>query len=135
MINLSAAHIAEITGGELHGENVQVTAPPTLASNECAPGSLFLAIKGERVDGHDFASDAFEKGAALALTTRAVEGNYVIVNDVTEAIGKIALFVRNQLSEMKVIGITGSQGKTTTKELLYAILSESGRTVATLRSR
>jgi UDP-N-acetylmuramoyl-tripeptide--D-alanyl-D-alanine ligase len=131
MIAMKAEQIAEITGGVLHGDDVEVTAPAFLSSGDCLPGSLFLAIKGENVDGHSYISDAFAHGAVLALTTKEVTENCVIVEDVTEAIGKLAGYVRDQLTELSVIGITGSQGKTTTKELLLAVLSAEGKTVAT----
>jgi UDP-N-acetylmuramoyl-tripeptide--D-alanyl-D-alanine ligase len=131
MITLKASTIAEITGGSLHGDDVVVTAPAFLSSGDCTPGSLFLAIKGEKVDGHSYIGDAFTHGAVLALVTDAVQENCVVVKDVTEAIGKIAGYVRNQLTGLSVVGITGSQGKTTTKELLLAVLSAEGETVAT----
>jgi UDP-N-acetylmuramoyl-tripeptide--D-alanyl-D-alanine ligase len=131
MISLRASRIAEITGGTLHGDDVEVSAPAFLSSADCAPGSIFLAIKGANVDGHSYIGDAFAHGAVLALTTHAVIENCVVVEDVTKAIGKLAGYVRDQLANLSVIGITGSQGKTTTKELLLAVLSAEGKTVAT----
>ena len=131
MIALKASKIAEITGGTLHGDDVEVTAPAFLASQDCVAGSLFLAIKGENTDGHKFIADAFAHGAVLALTSQQVTENCVVVDDVTAAIGKVAHYLRSSLKNLVVIGITGSQGKTTTKELLLAILSAQGKTVAT----
>ncbi|CAN2192599.1 MurF UDP-N-acetylmuramyl pentapeptide synthase [Candidatus Nanopelagicaceae bacterium] len=131
MISMKASKIAEVIGGTLKGSDVDVTAPAFLSSADCVPGSLFLAIKGEKVDGHNFIGDAFAHGAVLALTTADVAENAVVVDDVTQAIGKLAGYVRDQLTELSVIGITGSQGKTTTKELLLAILSAEGNTIAT----
>ncbi|MFM6841433.1 MAG: Mur ligase domain-containing protein, partial [Candidatus Planktophila sp.] len=130
MISLQASEIARIVGGSLHGTDCSVTAPAFLSSSQCTPGSLFLAIKGERVDGHDFAADAFTHGAVLVLASRVLEQRCIVVEDVTIAIGKLAAHVRSQLSELVVVGITGSQGKTTTKELLSAILSAHGSTVS-----
>jgi UDP-N-acetylmuramoyl-tripeptide--D-alanyl-D-alanine ligase len=131
MIELKASKIAQIVGGTLHGEDVTVSAPAFLLSSECVQGSIFIAIKGERADGHDFVDDAFSHGAVLSLTSHKVNQPCVVVENVTEALGKLATFVRGELKGLKVIGITGSQGKTTTKELLHAILSVQGRTVAT----
>lgn len=131
MITLKSSEIASIVGGTLHGDDAPVSAPAFLSSSECIQGSIFIAIKGEHVDGHNFVDDAFTHGAVLALTSHQVEKRCVVVADVTEALGKLATYVRDQLSSLKVIGITGSQGKTTAKELLLATLSVRGETVAT----
>lgn len=130
MIPLQATAIAGIVGGELHGQDLLVTQPPVLNSAQAIEGSLFLALQGENVDGHDFVNDAFTRGAVVALTTKAVEGNYILVEDVTQALGLLAHFVRRELKDLSVIGITGSQGKTTTKELLASVLSQVAETVA-----
>lgn len=131
MINLKASQIAEIVGGTLHGDDINVSAPAFVASSECVEGSIFVAIKGERVDGHDFVGDAFTHGAVIALTSHKVNQNCIVVDEVIDALSKLASFVRNELCSLKVIGITGSQGKTTTKEFLNAVLTEEGKTIAT----
>lgn len=130
MIPLKASAIAEITGGVLHGDDALITAPAFLSSSDCISGSIFLAIKGERVDGHDFVDDAFKNGAVLALSSHQVSERCVVVPEVTAAISAIAHYIRQQLSQLIVIGITGSQGKTTTKDLLTAILTEQGSTIS-----
>ena len=130
MIPLQASEIAEIVGGTLHGQDLLVTEPPVLNSADAVPGSLFLALKGENVDGHDFATDAFSHGAVVALVTKAISGNYILVDDVTRALGALAHYVRKELKDLSVVGITGSQGKTTTKELLASVLSQVAETVA-----
>jgi UDP-N-acetylmuramoyl-tripeptide--D-alanyl-D-alanine ligase len=130
MIPLQASEIAEIVGGTLHGQDLLVTEPPVLNSADAVPGSLFLALKGENVDGHDFATDAFSHGAVVALVTKAISGNYIHVDDVTRALGALAHYVRKELKDLSVVGITGSQGKTTTKELLASVLSQVAETVA-----
>ena len=132
MISLRASEIAEIIGGVLHGDDIEVTSPAFLNSGDCIPGSIFLAIAGERVDGHDYVADAFAHGAALAITSKPVADRSIVVADVTISIGKLAKAVRNKLSSMTVIGITGSQGKTTAKEYLLSILSNQGATIATI---
>lgn len=130
MIRLQASAIAAIVGGTLHGQDLLVTEPPVLNSADAVPGSLFLALKGENVDGHDFAADAFSSGSVVALVTKAISGNYILVDDVTRALGALAHYVRKELKNLSVVGITGSQGKTTTKELLASVLSQVAETVA-----
>jgi UDP-N-acetylmuramoyl-tripeptide--D-alanyl-D-alanine ligase len=131
MIALKSSEIASIIGGTLYGDDVTVTSEAFVSSADCITGSIFIAIKGERVDGHDFVGDAFKNGAVIALTSRQVSERCIVVEDVIEAIGKLAQHIRRELSSLKVIGITGSQGKTTTKELLFAALSMHGKTIAT----
>ena len=125
-----ASEIAQIIGGTLSGDDVEVTAAPTLKSAEVDQGGIFLALQGEKVDGHDFVDDAFSHGAVLAITTRAVAQRHILVADVTAALTLLARFARSELKDLTVIGITGSQGKTTTKDLLRHMLSQHGETVA-----
>lgn len=131
MITLKSSEIARIIAGTLHGDDVEVTAPAFLASNECINGSIFIALQGERVDGHDFIDDAFSHGAVLAITSRVVSRRCIVVSDVAKALALLATYVRENLKTLRVIGITGSQGKTTTKELLFETLSAHGKTIAT----
>ena len=125
-----ASEIAAIIGGTLSGEDILVTAAPSLKSSDVKQGGIFLAIQGENVDGHDFVHDAFSHGAVLAITTRTVSQRHVLVTDVTAALTLLARFARSELKDLTVIGITGSQGKTTTKDLLRHMLSQQGETVA-----
>jgi len=93
-------------------------------SREVLPGDLYIAIAGERVDGHDFLKDVFYKGAVCGLVNMVDEkvgGNQIKVDDPVKAIGKVATAWRRQY-DIPVIGITGSNGKTSTKELLKQIL-------------
>ncbi|MDL2293975.1 UDP-N-acetylmuramoyl-tripeptide--D-alanyl-D-alanine ligase [Ruminococcaceae bacterium OttesenSCG-928-D13] len=103
-------------------------------SREVTPGCLFVAIKGERVDGHDFAAGAFENGAALVLASRPVEGlppdRTVLVPDVLDAMIRMGANYRAQYSPL-VLGVTGSVGKTSTKEFCAAIFSAFGETLKT----
>jgi len=130
MISLAASKIAEIVEGKLYGEDISVTAAPVFNSTQATAGSIFLALKGPARDGHDFVSDAFAHGAVLAFTTSQVSQRCIVVDDVTKALGMLAAFVRGELKNLKVIAITGSQGKTTTKDLLSHLLSSQGSTVA-----
>jgi UDP-N-acetylmuramoyl-tripeptide--D-alanyl-D-alanine ligase len=130
MISMLASQIAQVVGGTLVGEDILVTAGPSLKSKEVEKGGIFLAIRGEKVDGHDFVGDAISQGAVLAITSHAVPQRHILVQDVTAALTSLARFVRSELKDLKVIGITGSQGKTTTKDLLRHMLSQHGQTVA-----
>lgn len=135
MIALTARQIVDIVHGELHGaDDILVSKEPVFDSRKAAPGSIFLALKGDFRDGHEFAQAAFEQGAVLALTSRRVDVPCIIVPDVLRALGELAHYVRKHLLNLKVIGITGSQGKTTTKDLLAWILRMQAETVATFAS-
>jgi len=135
MIPLTALEISEIVNGKLHGDfSAIVSMPAVFDSREAKSGSLFLALVGDNQDGHDYVDAAIENGAVLTFATRTVSGNHVVVGNVIEAVSLLAQFVRSQLHAMKVIGITGSQGKTSTKDLLRSICSTSGKTVAPMAS-
>ena len=130
MFDLTLGQVCEIVGGELLGDASIRVSGISIDSRTTKPGELFAAIVGERVDGHDFVADARSHGAVLTLSTQPVDGPHILVADVVIALGKLAQHVRSNLLDLIVIGITGSQGKTTTKELLAAVLSSAARTVA-----
>lgn len=131
MITLTAGEIALLVGGELHcDKDLLISRAPVFDSRLATPGSFFLAIQGEKVDGHEFAVQAYQLGSMFSLTTRVIDGPCIVVKDVVEALSKIAAFVRRRLINLTVIGITGSQGKTTTKDLLTHMLGAVGPTVA-----
>lgn len=130
MIELQASAIAEIMGGKLVGSDIKVTGAPVFNSQLAVPGSIFLALVGENLDGHQFISDAFSRGSVLAITTKEVPERCIVVKDVLAALKLLATFVRSALPNLKVIALTGSQGKTTTKDLLNHILSTVAPTIA-----
>jgi UDP-N-acetylmuramoyl-tripeptide--D-alanyl-D-alanine ligase len=130
MITLKASEIAKIVGGELIGDDVTVTAPPVFDSSNATPGSIFLALKGEKADGHAYIDSAFTNGAVLAIVSSPSTKRCIVVKDVLAALNKLAAHVREVLPDLTVIAITGSQGKTTTKDLLQHILEAVGATVA-----
>jgi len=134
MIPMTATDIATIVGGTLHGGDVAVTQTPVFDSRLAQEGSIFLALVGENEDGHRFIEDAFTHGAVVAFTTKVVPQRCIVVVDVLAALAQLALYVRDQLPDLKVIAITGSQGKTTTKDLLGSVLAGYGETVATQAS-
>jgi UDP-N-acetylmuramoyl-tripeptide--D-alanyl-D-alanine ligase len=129
MIVMSLAEIADVVGGVAHGD-AQVTAPASLDSRAVERGGLFAALPGEHVDGHDYVESAIENGAAAALTSRPVgDAPVVVVDDVTVALGLLARHVLDEI-QTTVVAITGSQGKTSVKDLLTEVLGSSGPTVA-----
>ncbi len=131
MIRMKASQIAQIVDGTLNVEGArEIWLAPVFDSRKATAGTFFLALIGQNADGHDFVSDAISNGAEFALVSKKVAQPHIQVDDVLVALGKLASYVRNQLPELKVIGITGSQGKTTTKDLLQHILEGVAPTVA-----
>jgi UDP-N-acetylmuramoyl-tripeptide--D-alanyl-D-alanine ligase len=133
MIKLSAQDFASVVSGSLHDilPSQILDQDPVINSKDASAKNFFVAFKGEKFDGHDFVSEALNSGAKFSLVSKSVSGPHVLVSDVGQALIDLARFVRTQLPNMKVIGITGSQGKTTTKEFLYSVLQNEGTTVAT----
>jgi len=125
---MRATMIALWTHGQLMGADIDVGGV-SIDTRKIKPGDLFVAIKGERVDGHDFVAQAAASGAAAALVTRKVNAPIaqIVVDDTELALGDLASAVRAQ-SNVQVVGITGSNGKTTVKTLVASILSRYGRT-------
>jgi UDP-N-acetylmuramoyl-tripeptide--D-alanyl-D-alanine ligase len=123
--------LAEVTGGALQGPNVRF-GPVMTDSRTLEPESLYVALRGERFDGHQFVPDAQSKGAAGALVARAasVELPQVVVADVLAALTAFASAWRSQF-DGTVVGITGSNGKTTVKEMTGAILGRAGSCLVT----
>ena len=125
MKNMTLKNIAASCGGRLcgGGEELEI-AGAVMDSRQVEKNFLFFAIKGERVDGHDFIPQVMEKGAACAVCERAPEipaGPYILVEDVPAAMQDIAAFYRAGLS-IPIVGITGSVGKTSTKEFIAGVL-------------
>ncbi len=140
MIRLSLDEIAGIVGGRVEdasGSEV-VSAPAFLDSRAPAPGGLFVAFAGEHADGHEYAGAAVDGGAAAVLGTRATGVPTVIVDDAQAALQELARVVlvrRRELSSpLTVVAITGSQGKTTAKDMLAQVLADGAPTVATAGS-
>ncbi len=135
MIRLTLAEVADLTGGTLTGGDpaAAVTGAVTLDSRTVAPGDLFVAVAGERVDGHDFLGAAAAAGAVAALAGRTDPAlPCVVVEDPVVALGRLAAGVHARLasSGLTTIGLTGSSGKTSTKDLLGQVLGAAGETVS-----
>jgi UDP-N-acetylmuramoyl-tripeptide--D-alanyl-D-alanine ligase len=136
MIPMTLAEIARVLSARLDGvpdPEALVTGPSAVDSREVAPGGLFAATVGARVDGHDYAAKAVADGAVAVLATRPVGVPAIVVADVQEALGVLAGHVLAHL-DCTVIALTGSVGKTTTKDLLAQVLEPHAPTVSTDRS-
>lgn len=131
-IRLTLGEVATATGGTLHGDPDLALEGVAIDSRAVQPSALFVAIVGEHQDGHRYLDAAFERGASACLvcTDHGVEGDRprVEVADTTYALGELAAYVRRRWNR-KVIAITGSAGKTTTKELTAAAISGTGARV------
>ena len=156
MITLTAGEIASLVGGELHHIDpaTQVEGPVEFDSRNVTPGCIFAALPGARVDGHTFATGAINDGAALVLAAREVGVPSVVLAPlgkqdsnaeafahdpdgsgaaVLAAMGKLARHTVDTLAEtadLQVVGVTGSAGKTSTKDLIASVLRSDGATVA-----
>lgn len=118
----TSREIAEATGGTVHGAFEAETV--TFDSREVEPGSLFIALQGEATDGHRFVDASFSSGASGALVSAPVDGPHVLVADTTQALDDLARAARAR-SVARICGVTGSVGKTGTKEALFAALNRA----------
>lgn len=124
---ISLQKVAEVCGGTYVGPVDDLEKCITgvqIDSRKVTEGDLFVAIPGERVDGHDFVAGVLEKGATAALCQREPEGvlaGYILVESTVTAMQALAAYYREWI-DVKVVGITGSVGKTSTKEMIAAVL-------------
>lgn len=139
MDKLTAGAVAGLSGARLVGDPAAALGPDVVIDSRLAtPGALFVALPGERVDGHDFASTAVERGAAALLVTRELDLSVpqLVVPDALAGLTALAagLIVGAKENGLKVVGITGSSGKTSTKDLVAAVLRSAGNAVAPVGS-
>ncbi|NUP34988.1 MAG: UDP-N-acetylmuramoyl-tripeptide--D-alanyl-D-alanine ligase [Streptomycetaceae bacterium] len=133
MIPTTLADAAAAVGGRLAGgadPDARITAEVVVDSRKVTPGALFTAVVGEHADGHDYAAGAVRDGAVAVLATRETGVPSIVVDDVVDALGKLARAVTDRLPETTVVGITGSSGKTSTKDLVAQVLAQAGTTIA-----
>ena len=141
MKNMTLKNIAQAVGGTLHTEMmpVGISADHTEAqcvvhdSRQAVRGGIFIATRGEQVDGHSFIGDVFAAGAIGVICEEAPaqpEGAYIVVENSFQALKDLAEYYRSQL-DIKVVGITGSVGKTSTKEFVASVLSQKYRVLKT----
>ena len=130
MIARRLSEVASAVDGRVLGEDVIVTSAVS-DSRAAVPGSLFVALEGERVDGHGFVVEAISRGSSAALVTRPVTGvPCVEVADTGAALLMLARDERRRRADMTVVGITGANGKTSTKDMTAAVLGTRFRTHA-----
>lgn len=129
MKDMTLSRIATVCGGTYYGDESKKNeeiAGAVIDSRQVEQGYLFIPIKGERVDGHTFIPQVFSKGALAVLSEHTLEnpaGPYILVDSCAMAMQKIAAAYRRAL-DVKVVGITGSVGKTSTKEMIASVLSQ-----------
>ena len=133
MTGYCVSDIAAITGGVLSGDGAALVTGVVIDSRAVTPGALFAAIPGERVDGHDYIGKAFDLGAACCLAQRVPAGEtrpVICVPDTAAALETLARAYRARFS-IPVLGVTGSVGKTTAKEMVASVLSQRWNTLKT----
>ncbi|MFM8350327.1 MAG: UDP-N-acetylmuramoyl-tripeptide--D-alanyl-D-alanine ligase [Actinomycetales bacterium] len=134
MIEVTCAQVAAITSGTLHGFSAgtedRLIRSVVVDSRDASPGSLFVAIAGAKVDGHDYALAAVQAGAIVVLSARELPLPCIVVADPVQALGQLAHWVRRQRLSATVVAITGSSGKTSTKDMVAAVLRTAGPTVS-----
>ena len=142
MLSLTLAEIAFALSGQIiRGDSSRVVSGAVETdSRQIASGGIFFAKLGEKEDGHNYVADALDQGATLAIVSRPVENveiDQVLVSDTIEALSELAAFVLDRVrskGSLRVVGITGSNGKTSTKNMLEKILSSHGETIAPIAS-
>ena len=132
MIRMRLGEAASALGLSAAGEDVSFEGVGT-DSRTISAGALFVAVRGPRFDGHDFVEGAWRRGAAAALVERVpdVPIPFIPARDSIRALGELAAAWRNRLGDLLVVGVTGSNGKTTVKEMIAAILRTLGPVSAT----
>lgn len=131
MIKLSLTDIAKQLNGTLEGDDLIITHVST-DTRDILAGSLFIALVGPNFNGHVFANEARQKGAVAIVASEPVDAHLpvIMVADTKAALGTLGAFVKERVAP-KTVGITGSSGKTTVKEMVTAILQESGSVLST----
>lgn len=134
---LSLRRVAEAVNGNLinfTGDDINITGVST-DSRKIKEGDMFIALCGLNMDGHDYAQKAIKSGAAIAMVERGIEGNIpqIIVEDTAIALKKLAGYYRNMF-DIEVIGVTGSTGKTSTKEIIACVLSQKFNVHKTMKN-
>jgi UDP-N-acetylmuramoyl-tripeptide--D-alanyl-D-alanine ligase len=133
VIPVSCGDIADAVDGELVGvdPSAVVDGAVVIDSRAAVPDGLFVALPGERVDGHDYVRTATDAGVTVSLVTRPIDGcPCIVVGDAQKALGDLARVVVGRLPGLTVIGLTGSSGKTSTKDLIAQLIRPYGETVS-----
>lgn len=133
MIPLRLSVIADVANGRLFGDDIEINSVTT-DSRVVSENELFVALKGDKFDAHDFLLSAIDNGAKALIVSKKpserIDVPYVLVDDTKIALGKMSAYVKKCVSPI-TIGITGTCGKTSVKDMTYSIFSENGLTLAT----
>lgn len=133
MMALTVGEIAQLSHGvlsDLADPTDLIVGPVVVDSRRVTSGALFVAVTGARVDGHDFATQAVADGAPVVLASRTVSVPSIVVGDTVRALGDLARGYLHRLANPVVVGVTGSSGKTSTKDIVGQLLTGLGPTVA-----
>ncbi|VAX17157.1 UDP-N-acetylmuramoyl-tripeptide--D-alanyl-D-alanine ligase [hydrothermal vent metagenome] len=138
MAKFNVNEIVKATGGRLIMGSGAVAREVGIDSRTIKRGSLFIAITGEKFDGHKFIGPAFDKGASMAMvsderaTGKFPGKTFVVVDDTTEALQALAAYHRSRFARLKIVCVTGSNGKTTVKDMIASVLSQKYKTLKTI---
>jgi UDP-N-acetylmuramoyl-tripeptide--D-alanyl-D-alanine ligase len=128
---MTVQQVADAVGGSVHGADPQVVIREVVTdSREACPEALFIAVVGDSHDGHDHVRAAVAAGCVVAVVSRPVDAPHILVDDTVVAAGRLARAVIDASDELQVVALTGSSGKTSTKDLLRVVLSRFGPTIA-----
>ncbi len=131
MIVMTLGEVAAAVSGVLRGADEATPIDAVVIdSRQAGAGALFVAIVGETHDGHTFVPQALSAGSPAALVSTSVEGPHILVEDTVAALGRLARAVTQRLENLRIVALTGSSGKTSTKDMLRVMLSAFAPTVA-----
>jgi UDP-N-acetylmuramoyl-tripeptide--D-alanyl-D-alanine ligase len=130
MIAMTLGQVAAAVGGTCNADPDTIVDAVVTDSREASTGALFIAVMGQTHDGHDHVGDALAGGCAAALVSQPVDGPHILVDDTIVAAGHLARAVIEGCPQLQVVALTGSSGKTSTKDLLRVVLAEFATTVA-----
>lgn len=136
-LDLSLKMVAEAVNGNIinfTGDEIYITGVST-DSRKIKKGDVFIALCGLNMDGHDYAENAIKSGAAIAMVSREIEGSIpqIVVKDTSIALKKLASYYRNMF-DIPIVGVTGSTGKTSTKEMIACVLSQKFNVHKTMKN-
>lgn len=131
MMTLTLSEIALAVGGELFGNGEKIICGISTDSRKTMPEEIFIALRGEKFDGHDYIQDLWGKCAAVITEEPAPGFDGVLVSDTLKALGALSAYWKKKVAPRITVGVTGSVGKTTTKDLIASVLKEKFKTHCT----
>lgn len=131
MMTLTLSEIARVVDGELFGNGEKIVCGISTDSRKISPEEIFVALRGERFDGHDFIPELWGKCSAVITEEPAPDFDGVLVEDTLKALGALSAYWKKQVNPRFTVGVTGSVGKTTTKEMIASVLNKKYKTHCT----